>query len=99
MNRILRTIVILLAVLAAAALILVYGFRIRTVAVEGNERYPAEEISSDLMSTSLLQNTLYFAWRSFAGRSVSDIGQGKDPVPDIREDLGDGKHPDRPGPV
>jgi len=62
-NRILRTIVILLAVLAAAALILVYGFRIRTVAVEGNERYPAEEISSDLMSTSLLQNTLYFAWR------------------------------------
>lgn len=63
MNRILRTIVILLAVIAAAALILVYGFRIKTVAVEGNERYPAEEISGDLMSSSLLQNTLYFTWR------------------------------------
>ena len=63
MNRILRTIVIFLAVLAAAALIVVYGFQIRHVTVEGNDRYSADQISSDLTSTSLLKNTLYFAWK------------------------------------
>ena len=63
MNRILRAIVIFLAVLAAAALIVVYGFQIRHVTVEGNDRYSADQISSDLTSTSLLKNTLYFAWK------------------------------------
>lgn len=62
MNRILRSIVILLGIVAAAALILVYGFRIRTITVEGNDRYSAEEISSDLLSCNLMRNTIYFGW-------------------------------------
>lgn len=63
MNRILKAIVILLAVIAAAALILVYGFRISHVTVEGNDRYTADQISEDLTQTNLLKNTLYFAWK------------------------------------
>lgn len=63
MNRILKTIVILLAVLAACLLILVYGFRISHVTVEGNERYSADQISQDLTGTNLLKNTLYFSWK------------------------------------
>lgn len=63
MNRILRSIVILLAVVAAAALILIYGFRLKTVTVEGNDRYSSDQISQDLRSSSLLSNTLFFAWR------------------------------------
>ena len=63
MNRILKAIVVLLAVIAVSGLILVYGFRIRHVTVEGNDRYSAEEISGDLTSTNLLKNTLYFVWK------------------------------------
>lgn len=62
-NRLLRTIVIFLAVIAAAALILVYGFRISSVTVVGNDRYSAQQISSDLTGSNLLKNTLYFAWK------------------------------------
>lgn len=63
MNRILRTAVTGLALIAAAALILVFGFRISHMTVDGNERCNADQISEDLTSTSLLKNTLYFSWK------------------------------------
>ena len=72
MNRVLRTVVIFLAVIAAGALILVYGFRIKTMTVQGNDRYTADQISSDLTSSNLLKNTLYFAWKYRSATTSED---------------------------
>ncbi len=46
-----------------AAVILLGGFRIRTVEILGSERYTAEEIKEDLIYDLWTKNTLYFSWK------------------------------------
>ena len=54
----------LAAILAAVILIVLLGvFRIRTLSIEGNTRYPAPQIQDDLVTDFWSGNTLIFAWR------------------------------------
>lgn len=60
-RRFFRAVLILLAVIAIAALILIFGFRLKTVNVTGNSRYTNEEILDLLQfDDASYQNTLLF---------------------------------------
>ena len=60
LRRFFRGLLIFLAVLAVAALILIFGFRLKTVNVTGNSRYTDEEILDILQFDGSYQNTLLF---------------------------------------
>lgn len=72
MGRGLRGFLIILGVIIAAAAVLIFGFRIRTVSVQGNSRYSAEQIQADLIHDRLTENTLYFAWKYRAAGTSGD---------------------------
>ncbi|MDD3794801.1 MAG: cell division protein FtsQ/DivIB [Lachnospiraceae bacterium] len=59
----LRAIIIGLAVLILAAVVLLGGFRFRSVEIQGNTRHTAEKIQADLIHDFWTENTLYFAWK------------------------------------
>lgn len=63
MSRGVRRLLIFLLVFAALFAVLTFGFRIRTVVIQGNSRYSVSQIQEDLIHDRLTENTLYFSWK------------------------------------
>lgn len=61
-HRVLKT-AIAAVLLAAAAALIFFVFRVKTVDVYGNTQHTAEEIMEDLTSGFLSGNTLYLSWK------------------------------------
>ena len=55
--------VIIMAVLIILTVVVLIGFRIRSVSVTGNEIHTGEEIRDALMTDTASQNSLYFTWK------------------------------------
>lgn len=53
----------MIVLLAASAGVLLGGFRIHSINIDGNSRYKSEKIRDDLIHDFWTQNTLYFAWK------------------------------------
>ena len=64
----LRILLVTLAVAAAIVFVLVAGFRIRQVEVQGNEEYTPQQIVSALIDTPAMHNSLLFAWKYHTAR-------------------------------
>lgn len=63
-----RIMLVTLAAVFAVILVIVAGFRIRQVEVEGNEEYTPQQIVSALIDTPAMRNSLLFAWRYHTAR-------------------------------
>lgn len=62
--RILKKTTVFFSVIAAAAVIVIFGFKLRNVTVEGNEYYSDEEILSFINYEASPKNTLWLFWKN-----------------------------------
>ena len=61
------------AVLAALIIVLLKGFEVHSVKVEGNSRYSSEQILSDLVTDYPSHNSLYLAWKYRRSQAASNL--------------------------
>ncbi len=63
MKKAVTCLIVALLCIAVAAVVLLYGFRIKSIDVSGNSRYSGEQIRDDLINDFKTENTLYFSWK------------------------------------